>query len=66
VTPDGLGDDPTFDALAQQCYDGDMQACDDLFLQSDVDSLYETYGDTCAGRQPPGTDVFCTVSFPGD
>jgi len=66
VQPDGLGDDPTFNQMAQSCYDGDMQACDDLFLQSDVDSAYEAYGDTCAGRQPEGTDVFCTVSFPGD
>jgi len=66
VQPTGLGDDPTFNQLAQQCYDGDMQACDDLYIQSEVDSPYEAYGDTCAGRQPLGTDVFCTISFPGD
>ena len=37
---------------AQSCYDGDMQACDDLYNESEVDSPYETYGGTCAGRQP--------------
>lgn len=63
--PDNLGSDPVFDALAQKCYDGDMQACDDLFANSDSNSLYEAYGDTCAGRQEPGTDTYCTTSFPG-
>lgn len=62
--PDGLGDDATLDDLAQSCFDGDMQSCDDLFLESDVGSAYETYGDTCAGRQPAGTDQYCTVTFP--
>jgi hypothetical protein len=66
VPPDGLGDDPVFDQYAKDCYDGLMEACDDLFLESEEDSLYEAYGDTCAGRQPLGTDVFCTVSFPGE
>jgi hypothetical protein len=62
--PDGLGDDATLDDLAQSCFDGDMQSCDDLFLESDVGSAYETYGDTCAGRQPAGTEQYCTVTFP--
>jgi hypothetical protein len=68
VTPDGLGDDPVFDQLAQECYDGDMQACDDLWSQSEPDSLYELYGGTCAGRQDVSESdtVFCTVAFPGD
>jgi hypothetical protein len=66
LSPDGLGADPVFDQYAQDCYDGAMDACDDLFLESAKDSLYEAYGDTCAGRQPLGGDVFCTVSFPGE
>jgi hypothetical protein len=41
-----------------------MQSCDDLFDQSDAGSDYETYGDTCAGRQPPGTFIYCTDTFP--
>lgn len=63
--PTGLGSDPALDALAQSCYDGDMKACDDLYDQADVDSAYETYGDTCAGRQPTGTLRYCTSSFSG-
>jgi len=63
-TPDGLGDDAVLDVLAQACYAGDMQSCDDLFDQSDAGSDYETYGDTCAGRQPPGTFIYCTDTFP--
>jgi hypothetical protein len=64
LPPDGLGDDGTLDDLAQDCFDGDMQSCDDLFLQADVDSAYETYGDTCAGRQPAHTGQYCRVTFP--
>ena len=63
--PAGLGTDPTLDALAQRCYDGDMQACDDLFLQSELGTPYHAYGDTCAGRQSAGTYTYCTVAFPG-
>lgn len=64
--PDGLGNDPVLDALATDCYGGDMQSCDDLFDRSDVGSDYETYGDSCAGRQPVGTLVDCTETFPQD
>ena len=62
--PDGLGDDPQLDSLAQDCYDGDMQACDDLYQESPVNSDYQTYGDTCAGRQPALTQRFCINTFP--
>jgi hypothetical protein len=65
--PDGLGDDAALNALAQGCYDGDMQACDDLYDDSVEDEAleaYKTYGDTCAGRQPERTFVYCTVAFP--
>ena len=54
VPPDDLGDDPDLDSLAQSCFDGDLVACDQLYLQSPADSAYETYGDTCAGRQEAG------------
>jgi hypothetical protein len=64
--PDGLGDDPVLDQYAQRCYDGDMDACDTLFNDSDVGSDYETYGGTCGGRQPMGNSdvVSCTDAFP--
>ncbi|MBA3606648.1 MAG: hypothetical protein H0W46_11895, partial [Acidimicrobiia bacterium] len=63
--PDGLGDDPTFNALAQDCYDGDMNACDELYNESPLGSDYEAYADTCAGRQPANTDVYCVDAFSG-
>jgi len=67
IAPDGLGDDPTLDQYAQSCYDGDMDACDTLYDESEVDSTYESYGGTCAGRQPPGNSdvVYCADAFPG-
>jgi hypothetical protein len=64
--PTGLGDDPVLDALAQACYDGDMEACDDLFDRAPIGSPYMTYGDTCAGRQPAGTFNYCRVIFGAD
>jgi hypothetical protein len=65
MPPTGLGSDPHLDRYARDCFDGDMLACDDLFAESDSNSLYEAYGDTCAGRQEPGTDIYCTTEFPG-
>lgn len=62
--PDGLGDDPALDSLANECYRGDMVACDELFRVSPFRSAYEEYGDTCAGRQEPGTFRYCTAAFP--
>lgn len=64
ASPVGLGDDPMLDSLAEQCHVGDMAACDELFRQAPFRSAYEEYGDTCAGRQPPGTFRYCTASFP--
>ena len=62
--PTGLGDDPTLDGLARLCFDGDMQACDELFDFAPIGSDYRSYGDTCAGRQEPGTFNYCHVVFP--
>jgi hypothetical protein len=61
--PDGLGTDPVLDELAQACYDADMQSCDDLYERAPAVSEYETYGDTCAGRQPEDTRRYCTDAF---
>ncbi|MEX5718626.1 hypothetical protein [Geodermatophilus maliterrae] len=65
VSPVGLGNDPGRDDLAEGCFRGDMGACDDLYLAAGLGSVYEAYGDTCAGRQPAGTGVLCTEAFPG-
>jgi hypothetical protein len=37
-------------ADAQDCFRGLAVACDDLFLETAVGSVGETYGKTCAGR----------------
>jgi hypothetical protein len=48
-------DDASFEDLAAACQgsddvDGDMEACDDLFLGTGVGTVEEAYGDTCGGR----------------
>jgi len=54
------------DALAQDCFDGDLEACDDLFIESPIDSDYETYGNTCGDRVPEEEVAgrLCTTIFP--
>ena len=66
LPPEGLGDDPDLDELAQLCFDGSMESCDLLFGASEAGTVYKAYGDTCAGRQPEGTQLLCTTAFPGD
>jgi hypothetical protein len=51
--PGDLGDDAQLDSLADDCFDGDFSACDQLFFDSPVDSDYEAYGDSCGGRNEP-------------
>lgn len=38
------------DRLYQECSDGNMASCDDLYLQAPYGSEKERYGDTCGGR----------------
>ena len=61
--PTGLGTDSAMDLLANSCFNGSMQACDDLYGRSPADSAYETYGDTCAGRQSADSGQFCVDAF---
>ena len=61
--PTGLGEDAALNALAQDCFSGDMQACDDLFDSAPIGSPYMAYGNTCAGRQEPHTFNYCRVVF---
>jgi hypothetical protein len=49
---DGFGD-PALDALAQQCFDGDYEACDDLYFDAPFESEAGQYGSSCAGRTEP-------------
>lgn len=50
------GTDPDLDALWDACESGDGAACDNLYFQSEIDSEYEEFGDTCGHRfdQSPG------------
>lgn len=57
--PGELGDDASFDSLADDCFGGDFGACDDLYLQTPVDSAYEAYGSTCGGRLENDSDGRC-------
>ena len=59
-----FGSDPTFDAMAEQCEAGDLDACDDLYLRSELDSGYEAYGDSCGGRNMPGV-AYCEDLYGG-
>lgn len=51
-TGDGYGDDPTLDQLWDGCEDGDLQACDELYVASPIGSSYEDFGATCGRREP--------------
>lgn len=42
--------DAQFDSLAEACFGGAFDACDQLYQQTPVGSTYETYGATCGGR----------------
>lgn len=48
--PYTFGDDGDLDALWLDCEAGAMQACDDLYQDSPVDSEYEFFGGTCGLR----------------
>ena len=61
--PTGLGTDGRMDLLAIACFNGTMQACDDLYDESPAGSAYKTFADTCAGRQPAGTGRYCADVF---
>jgi hypothetical protein len=48
--PHDFGDDPHLDELWVDCEQGDGRACDDLFEQAPVASVYEEFGVTCGRR----------------
>jgi len=49
-----IDDDPTLEAHARACHDGDMWACDELWYSTDLNSELEAYAETCGGRVPEG------------
>jgi len=58
------GDNAYLDGLWDACTAEDWQACDDLFMQSDVGSGYEAYGDSCGNRYTAGTGDYCVDVMP--
>jgi hypothetical protein len=50
---EGTSGDEDLDDLASACEDGDFEACDDLYLQSDFGSDLEELGSTCGGIADP-------------
>jgi len=65
--PGDLGDGAGFDALAESCFEGDMAACDYLYVSTPVDSSSEAYGDTCGGRvDAADSEATCSSEFEWD
>lgn len=58
-------DDPELESLIEGCQAGDMETCDDLFLESPTGSAEEEYGNTCGGREPDPQGQLCVTIFPG-
>ena len=57
--PGNLGPDPVLDDYADSCFDGDLQACDDLFYGAPPLSDYEEYAATCGGRVKLYEVMYC-------
>ena len=62
-SPGELGSDPFLDDLYTRCESGDLPTCDQLYFEAPVESSYETFGDTCGGRQSVGTGLLCVESL---
>lgn len=52
-------DDVDFNDLADQCFEGDFGACDQLFQDTPVGSDAEAYGSTCGERIAAGVRGSC-------
>lgn len=63
--PYDYGDDDRLDALWDQCAVGDLASCDQLFVESAVESLYEEFAFTCGYRTGGPVEGGCvTLPFP--
>jgi hypothetical protein len=63
--PQAYGDDATLDALYDKCKAGDLDACDQLYLDSGFGTKYEAFGDTCGGRSKGGAYCAKTADATG-
>ncbi len=57
--PANLGDSERADVLYGLCNEGEMVACDTLYLESAIDSQLEEFGATCGGRVTIWQDGNC-------
>lgn len=57
--PYDYGDDETLDALWDECAGGSGTACDELFFESPIGSVYEAFGNTCGNR--PELEFDCST-----
>jgi hypothetical protein len=55
-----------FDALGASCEEGDLGACDALYLATPVGSVAEAYGSTCGGRVDDELAGACGEEFEGE
>lgn len=56
---DTYGDDPELDEVWDQCDEGDLGACDELYFSSPIDSGYEQFAVTCGDRNEEETPGSC-------
>jgi hypothetical protein len=63
-----FGTDSTFDRLANECHDGNMAACDELYRTTPIGDArsYEGYGATCGGRVETEIPSQCVTQFGAD
>ncbi|GJM38789.1 MAG: hypothetical protein DHS20C19_21560 [Acidimicrobiales bacterium] len=57
---DDYGDDAALDRLYDWCEAGDDAACDQLWWDSEPDTAYESFAESCGGRG--GTNTDCVTS----
>ena len=60
----GFGGGSSLGSLQDDCANGDMPACDRLFLESPIFSAEERFGASCGERVPLGQLVPCAQLFP--
>ena len=60
---DAYGDNPILDLLWDECTEGTMLSCDELYGISEIASGYETFGATCGGREPEAAGGTCDAPY---
>lgn len=57
-----FGEDPYFDELYRACDNGDMAACDTLYIESPMGSEYEAFAGSCGGLYEESYGYWCEAS----